>query len=205
MNPQTELIPLRKNQQETDNFLRSPLPDAVTRDIRGNAPKAVKELPVKWLAVFRNRGNAFSHHIAERMKVTDVDIVTSVDDGHKIEGRVVVEVEVTPEMCDGEGVMHQGALVFLIDECSTLSMVVANAAEGRVTPPGVSCSINTLFHSTATAGTKLRIVNRSLAAGYDSNSGRSDVWDSENHKLIASGTQLTMPPSRPTAGKKSKL
>ncbi|KAH6914651.1 hypothetical protein BKA70DRAFT_1368572 [Coprinopsis sp. MPI-PUGE-AT-0042] len=184
------ITPVTEAQKRQQEFLISPLPSTLTSHIRGNAPAGIKELPVKWLAVFRHRGNS--------MRVVEVDIVPSVDDEEKIEGRVVVEVDVIPEMRSAEGVLHQAALVFLIDECSTLAMVVANAAEGRNSPPGVSCSINALFHGAATSGTKLRIVNRSLSSSHESNSGRSEVWNVQTHKLIASGTQLTMPPSLPT-------
>ena len=70
-------------------------------------------------------------------------------------------------------------------------MVVANAAEGNERPPGVSQTINTMFHAharvsvgssrifsislTRLSGTKLRIVNTSLSTGEDSNAGRTEV------------------------------
>ncbi|TFK28958.1 hypothetical protein FA15DRAFT_611077 [Coprinopsis marcescibilis] len=189
--------PQTKQQLEAHVFVDTPLGAELVRRIKGNAPQSIKALPVKWLAVFRNRGNAFAHNVADRMRVTDVDVLPRADDKEKMEGRVVVEVVVADEMCDADGVLSQGALVFLVDECSTLSMVVANANEGRISPPGVSCSINIMFHGSARSGATLRIINRSLASGHDANSGRSEVWDIANHKMIASGTQLTMPPSRP--------
>jgi acyl-coenzyme A thioesterase 13 len=89
-NPATEA---QKRQHE---FLVSPLPPTLTSHIQGNAPASIKELPVKWLAVFRSRGNSFAHSIAERMQVVEVDIVPNIDDEEKMEGRVVIEVDVTP-------------------------------------------------------------------------------------------------------------
>ncbi|KAF8165863.1 hypothetical protein B0H34DRAFT_690749 [Crassisporium funariophilum] len=184
--------------QERIDYLQSRLPVDVMAGITGNAPLEIKELPVKWLAIFRNRGKGFAGSVADRVKVTDVSIVPSVDDPLKIEGKVTVEVDVTPDMCDARGVLHEGCIVYLLDECSTVAMVVNNAAEGRWSPPGVSMTINTLFHAPALAGTKLRIVNSSLASGDQTNAARTQVWDTNNHRLVASGTQLAMPPSRPS-------
>ncbi|KAF6761928.1 hypothetical protein DFP72DRAFT_591708 [Ephemerocybe angulata] len=190
-----DAIPRNEQQEETQQFLALPLDASVIEAIEGNAPIHIKELPVKWLAVFRSRGNGFCNAVAEKVKVTETWVVPSVEDPGRLEGKVVCEVEATPDMCNSEGNVHEGVLVFLIDECSTLSMVVANASEGRSTRPGVSCSINSLFHGHARSGTTLRIVNRSLGTGDASNTGRTEIWDKGNHKLIASGTQMTMPPT----------
>lgn len=100
--------PATEAQQRQHEFLASPLPPSLTSHIRGNAPVSVKELPVKWLAVFRSRGNSFAHFIAEKMSVVEVDIVPSADDEKKVEGRVVVEVDVTP------GVHFQAFLPFAL-------------------------------------------------------------------------------------------
>lgn len=188
-------VPLNEAQEMTKLFLETPLDASITDNILGNAPPRVKELPVKWLAIFLNSGNGFCGQLADSLKVTEVWIVPSANDPEKLEGKVVCEIVVTPGMCTPNGVLHQGMTGFLIDECSTLCMVVGNAGEGRNTPPGVSCSFNLLFHAQALCGTTLRIVNHSLGAGWAANSGRTEVWDKDNHRLIASGTQLTMPPS----------
>ncbi|KAF9054653.1 hypothetical protein BJ165DRAFT_1337667 [Panaeolus papilionaceus] len=179
-------------------FLDTRLPGELMAGITGNVPVEVKELPVKWLAVFRNRGKGFSGKIAKRLKVKDVSILPCVDDLGKMEGRVTCEIDVTPDMCNAQGLLDQGCIVYLLDECSTISMVVGNAAEGRMVPAGVSQTINVLFHSTATVGTTLRIVNRALASGYESNSAKTEViWNASTHRLVASGTQLSMSPSLP--------
>jgi len=201
----------RAYQQATAAYIADRLPAEVSAGIRGNAPDDIKEVPVKWLTIFARehytgalQGGELGFggqggSMARAMRVTEVDILPKLDAAETgppgVEGRVVVEIAVTPEMCDHTGVLAQGAVVFFIDECSTLSMVVANYAEGRPSPPGVSCTISVGFHGTARAGTTLRIVNRSLAVGRGVNSGRSDVWCTQQNKIIASGTQTTMPPS----------
>ncbi|KAF8958497.1 hypothetical protein BDZ97DRAFT_1841709 [Flammula alnicola] len=184
-------------QTERLEFLQSRLPEDVIAGITGNASPEIKEIPLKWLSVFRNKGKGFAGDIAGRVRVTDVSIVASVDDPLKMEGKVTMEITVTPDMCNGQGVLDEGCIVFLIDECSTTAMVVINAYDGLNTPPGVSQVINTFYHSTAIVGTTLRIVNRSVATGRESNAGKTELWDTANHRLVASGTQLTMPPSIP--------
>ncbi|PPR04664.1 hypothetical protein CVT24_011882 [Panaeolus cyanescens] len=66
-----------------------------------------------------------------------------------------------------------------------------------------------MFHSPASVGTKLRIINKSLAVGETSNSAKTEIWDVQNNRLVASGAQLSMPPSTPMnwllASKKAKL
>ncbi|CAA7259320.1 unnamed protein product [Cyclocybe aegerita] len=170
------------------NILESPLPDSLLDSITGNVPREIKELPVKWLAVFRNEGTGFAGNVGERVKVTDVSVVAGVDDPLRMEAKVTTEVEVTEDMCDSQGVLHEGCIVYLIDECSSIAMVVSNAYEDNYQPPGVSQTINTLFHARALVGTKLRLLNFSVANGDQSNAGRTEVWDATNRRLVASGS-----------------
>ncbi|KAJ2923318.1 hypothetical protein H1R20_g2829, partial [Candolleomyces eurysporus] len=111
-----DTIPQNKQQEATQKFIREPLDSSLTEHIEGNAPVSIKELPVKWLAIFRSRGNGFCNHIAERVVVKEVSIVPRIEDPEKIEGKVVCEVDVKPEMCNADGVLDQGAMIFLIDE-----------------------------------------------------------------------------------------
>jgi acyl-coenzyme A thioesterase 13 len=87
---------LTKQQQATQAFLSTPLGPSLTNDILGNAPISVKELPVKWLAIFRSRGNGYCNSVAEKLKVTEVSIGASAEDPQKLEGMTACEVEVTP-------------------------------------------------------------------------------------------------------------
>ncbi|KAJ3511167.1 hypothetical protein NLJ89_g4255 [Agrocybe chaxingu] len=98
------------------NILESPLPDSLLDSITGNVPREIKELPVKWLAVFRNEGTGFAGNISGRVKVTDVSVVPGVDDPLRMEAKVTTEVEVTEDMCDSQGVLHEGCIIYLIDE-----------------------------------------------------------------------------------------
>ncbi|TFK43960.1 hypothetical protein BDQ12DRAFT_675858 [Crucibulum laeve] len=190
-------IPQSDHAQRTIAFLQEPLAQEVIDSIGGNAPPEIKSLPVKWLHIFKRRGNSFANSIAERVRVTEVSVLPSPDDAEKLEGKVVCEIEVTQDMCNSKGVMHAGCAVFLMDEGIAVSLVVGNAGEGRITPAGVSQTLNTYFHEPAPVGTRLRIVSTSMYSGYQSNGGRCEIFDVANHRLIASGTQLMMPPSIP--------
>jgi acyl-coenzyme A thioesterase 13 len=92
----TTAVPLTKQQQATQAFLSTPLDASLTGGIIGNAPVSIKELPVKWLAIFRSRGNGYCNDVAERLKVTEVSIGKSAEDPQKLEGMTACEVEVTP-------------------------------------------------------------------------------------------------------------
>ncbi|KAJ3562825.1 hypothetical protein NP233_g9335 [Leucocoprinus birnbaumii] len=144
--------PLTSVQDRVD-FLQGPLAEGLIANITGNAPQEIKELPVKWLMIYRARGNSFSCQIADRIKVVDVSVVPNVDDPLKNDGRVTTEIEVTPDMCNAQGVLHDGCKVFLIDECSATVLTTINAFEGHGFMSGVSQTMNVLFHAPATIRT----------------------------------------------------
>ncbi|KAF9057509.1 hypothetical protein BJ165DRAFT_1411741 [Panaeolus papilionaceus] len=182
---------------DTKLFLQKPLEIEQTSSIAGNAPRQAKELALKWLSIFRNKGKGYAGSVSDKLRVVEVSFQPKPTDPSKLEGVVVCEVEVIPEMCNTRGVADQGYLVYLLDECSTTSMIIGNTAEGRIVSACVSQTINAMFHAPATIGTKLRIVNRSLAVGDASNSAKTEIWDVQSNRLVASGAQLSMPPSTP--------
>jgi len=171
------------------------LPHSAIVDITGNAPVEIKELPIKWLALFHDNGKGFAGSIMSRVKVTDVSIIHD-SSTLRLEGKVSCEIEVTPDMCDEQGVLAQGCIFTLLDEGTNISMAVASAAEGGWRPGGVSQTINVFFHAPAAIGVKLHLVHSSIASDSQMFSARSEIWDATNHRLVASGTQLTMSPSR---------
>ena len=134
--------PLTKQQQAVQTFLSTSLDASLTDNIIGNAPFPIKELPVKWLAIFRSRGNGYCNDVAEKLKVTEVSIGTSAEDPQKLEGMTACEVEVTPgalillgperpphspavlaDMCTAQGAVHQGVIMFLIDELVAMPLL----------------------------------------------------------------------------------
>lgn len=76
-------------------LLQLPLPAEFLAGISGNAPNEIKELPVKWLTIFRKDGKGFAGGITGRLKVTEVSVVPHPDDPLKMEGKVITEIDVT--------------------------------------------------------------------------------------------------------------
>ncbi|KAG6917680.1 hypothetical protein DXG01_001655 [Tephrocybe rancida] len=68
-------------------------PDDVVAEVAGNAPREIKEVPLKWLALFRARKVSFANPIAHRIKVVEVSVVQNPEDEKRIEGRVVCEID----------------------------------------------------------------------------------------------------------------
>ena len=85
--------------QQRRDFIKSRLPDELVYQVGGNAPREVKEVPLKWLAIFRSRPGGFSNSIARRIKVVEVSIVKNHNDPFVEEGRMVSEIDVTEGEC----------------------------------------------------------------------------------------------------------
>ncbi|KAG5639027.1 hypothetical protein H0H81_007640 [Sphagnurus paluster] len=80
-------------------ILYSDLSDELLASVAGNAPRKVKEAPLKWLAIFRSRDNSFANAVAQRIRVAEVSVVKNPEDPRRKEGRVVCELEVTKGVC----------------------------------------------------------------------------------------------------------
>jgi len=85
--------------QSLASFTADRLPSELTSHITGNVPIEIKELPVKWLAVFRNDAQGFAGPVSLHMRVTDVSAHPSPDHAKRLQGKVTVEIDVTPCMC----------------------------------------------------------------------------------------------------------
>ena len=77
-------------------FIKYPLDPEIVKMIKGNAPPEIKQMSLKWFMLFRQRGNSFVTSVEQRLGVTEVNIIQSLDDPKKLEGKVVCEVNVTP-------------------------------------------------------------------------------------------------------------
>ncbi|KAJ7768734.1 HotDog domain-containing protein [Mycena olivaceomarginata] len=133
----------------------------------------------------------FGDDIIRRLVVTHASVEKKVEEPLKQEGRVVCELIVTEDMLNGGGNVHGGCAALLIDVCSTLSLLAFQ--------PGihtVSQSLNVVYHSPATLGETLRIVNTSMTVGARAMSARTEIWNATKHRLVASGVHIKMQPSR---------
>ena len=77
-------------------FIKYPLDPEIVNRIKSNAPPEIKQMSLKWLMLFRQRGNSFVTSVEQRLRVTEVNISQSLDDPKKLEGKMVCKVNVTP-------------------------------------------------------------------------------------------------------------
>ncbi|KAJ7682938.1 HotDog domain-containing protein [Mycena rosella] len=162
--------------------------------IIGNIDDGMKEMLSDLTNFFGKRRNnkpAFGDDITARMVVTHASVQDKADEPHKKEGRVVCELVVTEDMLNGGGSVHGGCSAFLIDMCSTLSLIIFSHV------PSVSQSLNIVYHSPAGLGEKLRIVNTTMTVGARAMSARTEIWNDTHHRLVASGVHIKMQPSAP--------
>ncbi|KAJ7777597.1 HotDog domain-containing protein [Mycena maculata] len=166
--------------------------------VTGNADEKVKEMLSDPTTVFGLRGPnhkpTFGNSILERIIVTHASVDSKAEEPLKKEGRVICELIVTEDMLNGGGNVHGGCSALLIDVCSTLALL---AYQERKKPDSVnvSQSLNIVYHSPATIGEKLRIVNTTMTVGARAMSARTEIWNATQHRLVASGVHIKMQPS----------
>ncbi|TFK24722.1 hypothetical protein FA15DRAFT_669292 [Coprinopsis marcescibilis] len=139
----------------------------------------------------------FGRSIQERFVVTEVSVLEKKDEPSKLEGRVVVELDVNEEMINGGGNIHGGCSAFLVDMCSSLAISTLGLATEGTQYPTVSQAINMIYHSPAAVGDRLRLVNTSMTLGNRAQSARTEIWNVTHSRLVASGTHIKMKPSAP--------
>ncbi|KAF9236192.1 HotDog domain-containing protein, partial [Melanogaster broomeanus] len=165
-------------------------------DIPGNAPLETKELVEQWLNVFSNRGaEGFGTRSAQPLELVEISILPMANEPQRQEARVVLELTVSEDMLNGGGKMHGACIVLLADICTSFTMAAMSHASGGSGTPGVSQSINTIYHAPASLGDKLRLINTSTSIGKRTTSARIEIWDVTHHRLVASATQVQMTPS----------
>ncbi|KIK89786.1 hypothetical protein PAXRUDRAFT_831778 [Paxillus rubicundulus Ve08.2h10] len=98
-----------------------------------------------------------------------------MEEGKKLEGRVVFETTVEDDMLNGNGTLHGACSALLIDNCSTMPIALLNLATTGKADLGISQSIHILFHAPAMSGDRLRI-----------------IWNVSHHRLVASGIHTKM-------------
>ncbi|KAJ7817864.1 HotDog domain-containing protein [Mycena olivaceomarginata] len=135
--------------------------------------------------------SGFGDSIVEQLLVTHASVQNNSEDPTKKEGRVVCELVVTEEMLNGGGNIHGGCSALLIDMCSSLCLMVYQRGMH------VSQSLNIVYHSPATLGETLRIVNTTITVGARAMSARTEIWSATKHRLVASGVHIKMRPSKP--------
>lgn len=173
-----------------------------TSEVKGNASPEIKLALLTSLVqrrhATRSTGKPFRGFEAEftsRMQLAEASVLPKTEESGKLEGRAVFEIIVDKDMLNEGGTMHGGCLAMMIDLCSVTSIYVLSASTGAHGVFGVQQSLNIMFHSPAVLGDKLHIVNTTLTIGSRARSGRCEVWNITQHRLVASAVCTNMVPS----------
>ncbi|KAJ7353557.1 HotDog domain-containing protein [Mycena albidolilacea] len=161
--------------------------------IPGNLDPAMQEAFADISTLFglnRLERPGFGDSIIRGLVITHASVDNKAEEPLKKEGKVVCELTVTEEMLNGGGNVHGGCSAFLIDICSTLCLMAFNSEINTV-----SQSLNIVYHSPATLGETLRIVNTTMTVGARAMSARTEIWNATKHRLVASGVHIKMQPS----------
>ncbi|KAJ7290642.1 HotDog domain-containing protein [Mycena rebaudengoi] len=137
----------------------------------------------------RTGRSRFGDSIIQGLVVTHASVEKKADEPLKTEGKVICELVVTEDMLNGGGNVHGGCSAYLIDMCSTLVLMAC----GQYVH--VSQSLNIVYHSPATLGEKLRIINTTMTIGRRTMTTRTEIWNATKHRLVASGVHIKMAPS----------
>jgi len=170
--------------------------------ISGNASDEVKKAfssPASFLTRPEASGQIFGASIVKKMVVTEISVDKKAEEPRKLECRFVLELTVGSDMVNGAGNIHGGCSAFLIDICSTLALAAYNMADLGHALPSVSQSLSIVYHSPATVGDRLRIVNTTMTVGSRAHSARTEIWNLTHHRLVSSGVHIKMQPSQPKA------
>ncbi|RXW23099.1 hypothetical protein EST38_g2738 [Candolleomyces aberdarensis] len=172
--------------------------------VAGNVPLAVKHRLGNlkayfdsWIdpRFFKDPSYVFGRSVVDNFRVTEVSVYKTVNEESKLEGKVIIELEVTREMINGAGNIHGGCSAFLVDICSSLAVSALTLATEGKEYLTVSQAINMIYHSPADLGDTIRLVNTSVTVGGRTHTCRTEIWNATHRRLVASGTHVKMKPS----------
>ncbi|KAF9057510.1 hypothetical protein BJ165DRAFT_1520883 [Panaeolus papilionaceus] len=119
--------------------------DLDVSNIKGNVSEDVKRLSI---AVFRffisDQGHSYGAAIGQRLKPLEINIFKDGYNGSLI-AETVFEIQVENDMCNIFDSMHGACAAFIIDPCSSSSLVSHGLALG-VDGTGVSQSMAIIWH-----------------------------------------------------------
>ncbi|KZV64571.1 Thioesterase/thiol ester dehydrase-isomerase [Peniophora sp. CONT] len=145
-----------------------------------------------YFTVVRADDYEFAQSVVRRMSITEVSLVSKSEAPSRTESRVVCELPVASDMANAGHIMHGGCTGYLVDVCSTLAL----AAAGASAYSNVTQSLNVVYHAPAPVGHRIRVINWSVAVGSRIMSARTEIWDIDDERLVATGTHIKMKPSR---------
>ncbi|KAJ3763012.1 hypothetical protein EV360DRAFT_34454 [Lentinula raphanica] len=158
----------------------------------------------------------FASSIMDSMVLVDVSIGSMAEEPSRLEGKVVIQIVVNEDMLNLANTVHGGCLAYFVDFCSSMALVALDLHNSDDYAVSVSQALNVVFHSPAAlrvhrlcvicslpdsvsprSGETIRIVNTSVSSGGRSATGRTEIWNENHKRIMASGTHIKMMPSNP--------
>ncbi|KAJ4478426.1 hypothetical protein J3R30DRAFT_2898811 [Lentinula aciculospora] len=171
--------------------------------IQGNLPLPMKEENERFFRHFVGTPQtSFGAEIGKDIKLTSANVFLPDELEGKSEAEVakakksaetetVCEIDVTKDMCNIYGTLHGGCAAYIIDLCSSTSIVcygLYTGADGT----GVSSSMNIHWHRPITLGKKLKIVSNTVFVDGLIRNARSELRDRQTDRLYVSAVHSTM-------------
>ncbi|CAK5274755.1 unnamed protein product [Mycena citricolor] len=186
------------------------IPDAPGVDvaqIRGNAPASAKRVNANLLAYFTSGSGPgskidapFAKAVGGQLRLAQVDVFRDVfEDGENVRCRVVVEVEVSENMCNLYGTMHGGCAAYVVDNV-TLSATIGLGLSQDFDGTGVSQSMNIRWFAPAHLGSAIQITAEAVYADKRLRLAQAEIRKKKTGQLLVSGDHALL-----NAGPSSKL
>ncbi|KAF9445328.1 hypothetical protein P691DRAFT_805776 [Macrolepiota fuliginosa MF-IS2] len=165
--------------------------------IKGNASEKVKDLASTIFSHFIDaKGCSYNSNIGRKLKFSEINVLGSLDlktvgVGNDLSVETVFEVVVDQDMCNLYGTLHGGCAAYLVDPCSSASLVALGLLLGT-DGTGVSQSMNLIWHHPIYKDMKISIKSTSMYITGRVRTARCEIWS--GNKLCVSAVHSTINP-----------
>ncbi|KAH7104359.1 hypothetical protein BKA62DRAFT_694421 [Auriculariales sp. MPI-PUGE-AT-0066] len=136
-----------------------------------------------------DQDDKFAHGVTARVRIreTFVQRAESADGRRRVlSAAVVSECAVEKDMLHGGHLTHGGCTAYLADLCTSFAFKLHARESGRNLRVGPTQTLNVVYHAPGIPGTILRIAATSLSINDRLVSGKCEVWDTTNKRLVVS-------------------
>ncbi|KAF8830943.1 hypothetical protein F5051DRAFT_409095 [Lentinula edodes] len=171
--------------------------------IEGNLPLVMKEENERFFRHFVGTPQtSFGADIGKNIRLTSANVFLP----NELEGKTgseaekakksaetvtICEIDVTKDMCNIYGTLHGGCAAYIIDLCSSTSIVCYGLYTGT-DGTGVSSSMNIHWHKPITLGKKLKVVSNTIFVDGLIRNARSELRDQQTNQLYVSAVHSTI-------------
>ncbi|KIY43155.1 hypothetical protein FISHEDRAFT_54110 [Fistulina hepatica ATCC 64428] len=177
------------------SFLTSlpPASGVDVRKIKGNVPDEQKQLSANALAFFVGTSRtSYGAEVGKRVKIVEINVWgVEYNTAGAPYCEVTMELDISRDLCNIYGTLHGGCAAYLIDPCSSASIIALGIAMG-ISGAGQSQAMNIIWHEPLRSGSKCRIVSASQHIGGRIRTCRCEIWDADNNRLCISAVHNTV-------------